>query len=561
MSIVESIISQFHIRSRDRVQDCIFLSIIVLLSAILYIGYIGFYTDDWPSVGKFTNSTNQSFAHLFQLKYDSISRQRPVQIVYWVLLYKLFGSNPLGYHLVNLFVLIGGVILFYLVLRELTQDRLLSLTIPLVYGLLPHYSTNRFWYTVFSIGLSMTLYFLSLYSDLRVLRSRPEYFWFWKLLSIISLLGSTLCYEIFLPLFLLNPFLILYLKRQLDRSNSITWLGKDRLAVLLGSNLVTLFLVIVFKALITTRIGNFVLSTNYIKHLIINSLKVNYGDYIFGLPRVIWKIIRNYPNPAILALGVIVGLIILGYLYWVASQSKIELPRWDTMLKLAGLGIVIFALGYAIFLSNNNVVFTPTGLGNRTAMAAAVGVAFSLVGGSGWISNLWSSSYARKRFFCLLITMVCVSGFLINNTIALFWISAYRQQLEILSDIRKEFPNLPAQSTVILDGVCPYFGPGIIFETNWDMSGGLRTIYSDPTLQGDIVKPNLTVTENGIFMPSKHFGDYHYSYKQLFIYNFRTKMGYQLTDAKTARSYFAKFNPDPSKVCPDNYPESGTALF
>ena len=558
---LKSILSHFPIGSRDRFDDCIFLSIILFISVVLYVGYIGFYTDDWAFLSSFITSDQQSVVELFQAQYTDITRQRPVQILYWVLLYKLFGLYPLGHHLVNGLVLILGILLFYLILRELTQNRLFSLTIPLVYALLPHYSTNRFWYAAFPIVLSMTLYFLSLYSDLKVLNSRPKYFWGWKLLSVISLLGSTLCYEVFLPLFLLNSFVILYRKKKLDSSGSTIKFGKDKLAVILSSNLLALFLVIVFKALITTRLGNFVLSKEYVKNLTINAVRVNYGDYVFGLPSILWKILHQYANPLVVAVGGVFGLIILAYLYRVANQSKIELPKWDTMLKLTGLGLAIFGMGYAIFLSNGNVAFTPTGLGNRTAIAAAVGVAFSLVGGLGWLSNFCGSNYARKRLFCLLISMLCVSGFLINNTIALFWIGAYSQQLEVLSAIQKHFPTLPAKSTVILDGVCSYWGPGIIFETNWDMSGGLKVLYRDRTLRGDIVKPELTVKKDGIFIPSKSFGDYHYPYKQLLIYNFRQNMSYQLTDEKTARSYFAKFNPSSNNGCPYGYPDKGTPLF
>ena len=47
----------------------------------------------------------------------------------------------------------------------------------------------------------MALYFLSLYADLRVLRSREFVLWVWKLLSIVSLLASILAYEVTLPLF------------------------------------------------------------------------------------------------------------------------------------------------------------------------------------------------------------------------------------------------------------------------------------------------------------------------------------------------------------------------
>ena len=92
---------------------------------------------------------------------------RPVQFLYLAALYKAFGTDPLGYHVVNTLVLAAGAVLFYLVLRRLGLSRVLALAVPLVYALLPHYSTNKLWMAAFQIGLSMTLYFLSLYADLR----------------------------------------------------------------------------------------------------------------------------------------------------------------------------------------------------------------------------------------------------------------------------------------------------------------------------------------------------------------------------------------------------------
>jgi MFS family permease len=60
-------------------------------------------------------------------------------------LYSLFQLEPLGYHVVNIAVLAATAVLFYLSLRRLGIPRFLTLTIPLVFALLPHYSTDRFW--------------------------------------------------------------------------------------------------------------------------------------------------------------------------------------------------------------------------------------------------------------------------------------------------------------------------------------------------------------------------------------------------------------------------------
>jgi hypothetical protein len=551
-------------RPYGAVQDCLFLSLVVSLSLILYVQGLGFYSDDWSFLGPLSMSKDQSLVGLFRSIYDPWVRMRPVQILYLAGLYWSFGPHPLGYHIVNAAVLLSSTVLFYLALREMGQRRVLILAVPVVYVLLPHYSTDRFWVAAFQANLSMALYFLSLYSDLRALQARLPYLWGWKWLSILSMLGSTLAYEVVLPLFLLNPLLVWHRRRQLYGAVPSEQLGRTKLAVLLGSNLLALVSVIIFKALTTARMGNLGLKehTVWFARLIMDAIRVSYGDYGLNLPHVVWKIFRDYPDWKVFAVGGLLGLIIFGYLYRVASQSKAELPSQTRMLSFIVWGLVVFGLGYAIFLTNQNADNTATGIDNRVAIAAAVGVALSLVGGIGYVSTLLPSDRLPRRFFCTLVALLCTSGFLVINTIASFWIAAYRQEQEVLADIRQQFPTLPAGSTLILDGICPYVGPAIVFESSWDLNGALLMIYRDNTLRANVVTPNLEVTEDDL-TTSLYYGAIvnHYPYERLFVYHVGRKMTYQLPDAEAARRYFQAYNPDYSNGCPPGLEGHGVPIF
>jgi len=553
------------INTHVAVQDCLFLSLVVLLSLILYVQSIGFYSDDWSFFGYLSTSADQSPIGLFQTLYDFANiKSRPVQALYLAGLYWLFGLYPLGYHLVNAGVLLSGVVLFYLVLRELNQGRVLTLTGSLVYGLLPHYSTDRFWYAAFVANLSMALYFLSLYADLWVLRTKGMPIWGWKLLSILSLVGSTLSYEVFLPLFLLNPLLSWYRARQLYGSTESKQLIQTNWAFLFGSNLFGLMLVLIFKALTASRLGRHGLISQSIwfAKLITKAFIVSYGDYGLGLPGVTLKLLHNYPNWAVLALGGIVGLVIFGYVYLATDHSKDELTERFRFIRLIGWGLVIFGMGYAIFLTNTNALITPTGIVNRIAIASAVGVAISLVGGIGWVSTFLPSNQLRRRCLCILIALLCTSGFIINNTLASFWIDSYRQQQAIIADIRQRFPTLPSESTLILDGICPYAGPAVVFESSWDLAGALMTFYRDRTLRADVVTPNLKVEEDRL-STVLYGGMYsHYPYNEkLFVYHIGRKTTHYLTDVQAARRYFQTFNPDFDNDCPPGREGFGVQLF
>jgi hypothetical protein len=560
-------------------QDCLFLSLVVLLSLVLYVRSLGFYSDDWSFLGYFRISADQSLPGLFRYMLSPQVQMRPVQVLYLSGLYWLFGFHPLGYHLVNTAVLVVIPLLFYVALRELGQPRIVALAVPIVYVLLPHYSTDRFWIAAIQANLSMALYFLSLYSDARAVRSRTASFWSWKLLGLLSLLGSTLAYEVALPLFLLNLLVVWSRGRQQDGSATTLPGGPPRVFVLMGSNLVALFAVLLFKRFSTIRIGDnsigFAEYTYWIlrRAVALNSadydaglnikraLAVSYGDYGLGLPRVVWKILRDYPDPAVFTLAGLLGLIIFSYLYRpMVHEASGDIINRSTMMKCIATGVVVFALGYAIFLTNYNVIFTPTGIGNRTAIAASVGIALTFVGGMGWLSTFLSARYWRPRVLCALITLLCVSGFLINNTIATFWMVAYRQEQAILTDILQRFPSLPTGSTFILDGICPYIGPAIVFESSWDLRGALMMSYRDQTIRADVVTPDLKVEEDGL-STSLYNVKYHYNYGKLLIYHFGQKKAYLMPHAEAARHYFQTVSPDHGSNCPQAYAGHGVSIF
>jgi hypothetical protein len=543
-------------------QDCLFLCLIVLLSLILYVQGLGFYHDDWAFWAVLSTSRDQSLSGLCQTLYsrDVNLRQRPVQILYLAGLYRLFGLHPLGYHLINAAVLLASIVLSYLVLRELGQPRFLSLTLPMVYALLPHYSTDRFWIAAFQATLSITLYFLGLYAVLRALRSPAAHIWGWKLLSLLSLLGSGLAYEVVLPLFLLTPVLIWRRTRQRYDWFSGNQSVRVKAAVFLGSPLLVAVLVAGYKLSTTVRMAIEMSYPSYIADLAIRMLKGNFGIYGLGLPYIAWQILIDYRDWTIIGVDGVLGLVIFGYLVSIVSHPATTWPRIASWLKLIVVGLVVFGLGYAIFLTTTRVSFASIGGSNRVAIAAALGVAMSFIGVLGWISALLPPDRFRRRAFCLLVTLLCMCGFLITNTDAAFWVKAYRQQQVVLDGIREEFPALSPNSTLILDGVCPFIGPAAVFISSWDLAGALITYYHDPTLQADVVTPDLQIEEGRLIKlyHGKISGSYPYDEKVI-LYNFERKMIYQLANVEMARAYFRKFNPYYNSRCAQGFSWRGKA--
>jgi hypothetical protein len=553
-----------------------FLVLVVALSAACYVHRLGFTSDDWAFLSAFNNSHDASLLGLMRALFGDHLHPRPVQVVQLASLYWLFGLNPFGYHLVQTAVLALTGALFYLVLRELQQPRLLALAAPAVYMTLPSYSAARFWYAACTAALSVLLYFLSLYADLRSMRARPTRFWVWRVVSLFALLASTLAYEIVLPLFVVNPYLARYHARQPgDDPRARRMRGR----ALAAGTLIALVAVTAYKACTWSRlvipdgVGDHLVSIArraispwfrdwYYGFNVWQAIDLHFGDYGTRLPRVVWRVMNHYADAATAVMAGVVGLAVFVYLGRAARESG-EPGRDTARVWLMPLiaGPVVFALGYAIFLTNSAIQFTPTGVASRTAIGAAIGASLTFVGIAGSIVARVRSATARARLFGGIIASLCASGVLILNTIASFYVAAYRQEQAILAGIRGALPTLPSHSTLILDGACPYIGPGVVFESSWDLRGALRIMYGDPTLQADVVTPRMSVGEDALRTTIYVSNVTRHPYERLVIFHSGLGLVRWIAGADEARRYFREFNPDLSNGCPRGMEGRGVSIF
>ena len=543
--------------------DCAFLSLVLFLSCILYIRGLGFYSDDWAFLSALSHSGAPSLVQLFGALYaDENISQRPLQALHLAWLYRLFGTDPLGYHVANSAVFVITALLFYLSLRELKPPRLILLTVPLVYGLLPHYSTDRFWVAAFQANLSMALYFTSLYADLRAVRAEHARRWGWKLLSLASLLASALAYEVALPLFFFNAALIAWHARRRYRREPPDRGDRGSVKAMVGSTLVMLLLVLGFKAATTVRAGGF--AEGYVSHFLNVMARAAWVDYVslgIALPYLAGKAVRHNADPLMLVVGALLGAAVLAYVYRAAHQSEDQTHTAGAWWMVLALGLVVYGLGYAVFVTTSQFMAHKTGIANRIAIAAAAGVAMTFAGGAGLASTLLVSAWLRRRVYPSVIALLCVCGFLIINVNAKSWISAYAKQRRVIADIRANLASLPAGSTLILDGVCPYIGSGIVFEGEWDLAGALQMIYSEPRLRADVVTSKLRVGEDGL-TTSMYGHVRHYRYgDHLMLYDSRRKAVHRLVDAEVTRGYFAARKLDHGGDCPEGMEGEGVSLF
>jgi hypothetical protein len=553
--------------------DAAFLTAAIALSMCLYIGRLGFYSDDWASFGTFAGSGNAFTALVHLIRTGTAEAPlkdvwaRPVMALYQASLYSAFGLQPFGYHVVNACILVSGVLLFYAVLVEIGLARVLALTVSLLFALLPHYSTNHFWFSTFHINLSLLLYFISLYADLRRWRPEETYWRIWRMIAWTSVLASALAYEVAIPLLCLNPFFVIWSAAQKPLTRVRLW----RTFVLRAAMLAV---ALIYKAAVTPDVRLFALTPGYYEDVarrlvsvsgpgfyglnLARAITVNFGELGINLPVTAIKLLSQFPSRSLITVAAVSAITLFGCMYWAVQQTGPDWADRRTMRNVVFVGLGLFAIGYSIFLTTSWIQITATGIGNRTAIVAAMGVAVSVTGACGYLASL--APRIGAVVFSTLIACLGTSGIVVNNVLASSWIDAYQRERAIVTDLQRDLPGLPANTTLILDGVCPYVGPAIVFESNWDLTGMLRVTFRDPSLRADVVKPGLDVRTNGLVL-SLYDEATVYPYRKLVVYNVTHRTVKPLNSVEDAREYFRAFNPQQTSGCPEGHEGIGLPAF
>jgi hypothetical protein len=539
-------------------RDTAFVASIIAVSAALYVRRLGFASDDWAFLGSLTTHGDLSApGRSTEFDFAEHMRTRPVQVVYQNLLYDAFGPNPLGYHVVNTLVLAAMGALGYLVLRELGLSRLPAVAIAVTYGLLPHYSTDRFWWAAFGYGLAMALAFASLYSDLRALRSSGGARWLWKGAALAALAACGLGFEVALPLLAAAVPLLWYRSRRAPGGPLSRQLGRVGAVLFLGSNVLVLGLVVAVKLAFQVGVGVGGSYPLHLARLTVGSVATGFGSYGLGLPEAVRWAVATVDGWT-LAVGVAVAGTVAAYVGRVLRSDESRTWSVRRWLRLVVAGVGVFALGYAVFLTNGRILFSSTGISNRVSIGAAAGVAMIWVGLAGALSAAVPSRW-RAWVFAMPIGVLSLSGFLVLHGLAAQWAEAWQRQQATLADIRASLPALEPGTTIILDGTCPYVGPAIVFESNWDLAGALETRYGDPTVRADVVSANLTVGDGDVStrLYLNHTARYGYD-RRLLVFDARHSTLRPLPDARTARAWWATRRPP---QCPRGAAGYGALTF
>ncbi|MGA7859461.1 MAG: hypothetical protein WCA11_16120 [Terracidiphilus sp.] len=539
----------------------------MLLSALPYIGTLGFYSDDWSYQATLARVSGESLAANFKalLASDSNMLVRPVQAIFLALEFRAFGRHALPYHMVCTVILGIVILLLYVVLVELRAGRSLALAIALVYGFLPHYSTDRFWISSQQAVLCMAFALLGIYALLRSIRPGGRRPASWALLGTVALVLSFLSYEVAIGLIIASVGVIGW--RQYHQFRSSPKGNLAGLAGLAGAAAVLLTVVIV-KSRLETRVefGHHILRFlgrlgGLGAHALVQAVRFNFWNYLLHMPAVVLSLYRGSAlSNSAMALATIIALSVTAYL-WPISEPSVILSR-RVCLWLVVLGFVLFGLGYLLFFPGMGSDFSSVGLNNRTTITSALGASFVLVAIAGLASSVLRSSLTRARAFSVALGLICGVNCLVVNGIAFYWGEARSQQESILNAVSSNVRMLPHGSVLLLDGFCRYSGPGVVFETDWDATGAIQLTLRDYSLLSDVVSPNLHFEQGAAetMMYGDVEGRYPYS-NQLFVYNVRHNTLTSLPTEEAALTYLRTMNPTGDSGCPAAHEGDGTRVF
>jgi hypothetical protein len=482
--------------------------------------------------------------------------------------YHLAGAAPLAFHAVNTATLITAAVLLQAALRALRLPRAPALGVALLWAMLPHYATDRFWMAAMQASASAALCFLAAYAQLRSVPAGPRARVGWWTLATAAGIFCVLAYEVFLPLLLITPVLT-WLHARRRAADGVTRAGTlahgRGLLTLLALAAVPLAPVLAWKVAVTTRLAGadgWAAQLAWFSWMLRSYTAVSAVDLSLWLPRVVWRLGRYHPTPHAVPVALACALAAGAYVAWLGIRADGGRLRPRLALGMVAAGAALFYAGFAVFVTTMSASVTPSGIGNRVVIAAAVGVALIWVAGS-WTAVGWlPGRRARALSFGGAIGGLFGACVFVNLSLAGFWIEAYRRERAVIAAIVTELPRHPGAGSLIVDGFCPYVGPAVVFEAPWDLAGALQLAYGRRGLRADVVTPALepgdslltTWTYNPKAVTS-------YPYERMLVLNVARRRRVAIADAAGMRRYLEANNPDRSGGCPPGRPGHGVTVF
>jgi hypothetical protein len=457
---------------------CAALGLLALLAYAPLVLHGGYHLDDWYNGAETLYPPGgRSIGHSLG-RFVEYTLFRPVLILYVPLTYVVFGVHQHWLLAWSVVLALGGIWLFYAILRRLGVPWIHALAIAGLVLIFPWSDSTRI---MPSAGvISLAIFFLmtgTLVALIGLDRRDRRLHWVAAAFFLLSILS----YEITLAV--IAALGVIYLLRAGWREARWRW-ALDLAAVLIGG---------VWNLTHTAR------STSSIsgdwKHL---------GEIIDGGSEILAQtaLPTRAPQTALvlLATAVVLGAG-LAVLWWQrrgagAPGAPLSLPTpsgWGLRewLLMAGGGTGVFVLGWIVFIPADPY-YTPAiwGVTNRVNGMAAFGTVLTVYATLGVLGTLLGRLLRGSRPAAVAVTIVLGLGLGVGYEAVLhrhivIWNSAWVAEEKALDQITGTYPTLPPGAMVVVGNYPSNQTLGVpILSTTWDLKGMLKLRYETSTVTG-----------------------------------------------------------------------------
>ncbi len=488
------------------------------------VGQIGFYLDDWATLSFLHFGPQGFFERLAHYFFEDASVViRPIEAPFFAVLYSLFTTHPLGYHLINGVLEVACACLLYGLLKDYSGNRTLSFLAAFALLLYPIHDVTHYWMLASSVTFSLALSLGSMWLTVKGAASGER---FCLRLAYLLYALSIFNYESFLPLCAMNWLLaLLVLRRHLS----------SRQAIVKASILTLPFFLCIgglwgWQRIIVPSMGVKALlhpvsfDVSWMAHTIWQGLRISSPFYNF--PFFLSKIQEIFAQGLFekdwifFALGCVAAA--AGTVGAVSGVSVRDRSRGA--LEFVFLGIVLMVVSYTIFALNPEYDPKLDTIINRVNYGSAVGMGMVLAGLAGLVLKLvecLTSGKAgmRAQTACLLALVLPFAAFclLANRAMAQPWIISWVTQKNIAALVKRAAPLLSDNDSLILVNCPRYVSYSPVFDGVWDFQSMVRLTLNNQGLNADSVSERMTVSAQGVEDISAGYSCGVYPYKGMFL--------------------------------------------
>jgi hypothetical protein len=448
----------------------------ILLSAIAALLYApnaihgGFLSDAWSNFALYEFAPVHGFGHILSyfLEQPNIA-PRPLQAVYLLTLSETFGIHVSLWLTLQNATFVGMALMLFLLLRRLSVPAFDAGCIAVLLLVFPAVDSVHFWtamiWAPLSIGMALLGFILGLAAfDTESKRAR-------LLLHAVSLLlfvASLLLYEVTLLLMLCS--VLLYRLRVPWRVAAWRW-AVDCIVLI----------PLVLTVTLASSAGHQETEAGLYAHAsaIFTAGRLLFTTIVLPLGTASWYVI------GLLALIPATALLVQRSLGASDPDRKV-LKRW--LIVLLG-GLLVVALGYAMYIPGTDY-YNPVapGVGDRINAVASIGWVLIVYSLASLAATVAFRGIPRGRMLssagaALACALIAVGWIKVINSYSDAFISAYGEDVRVLSVVRETVPKPVSGSTIWTFGQPIELRPGVpVFGNTWDMTGSVQLTYDDPTL-------------------------------------------------------------------------------